>query len=43
MASGKTRSFEGSRPMETRLRLRVISRRVEDVGLRISFAIVGSV
>src|SRR5437899_2118539 len=39
IASGSTRSFEGSRPTDTRLRWSAISRREDDVGLTISLAI----
>jgi hypothetical protein len=42
IASGRTTSFDGSRPMETSARARGISRRAEDVGLTTSFAIDAS-
>src|SRR5688572_18183120 len=38
MASGSTRSLEGSRPMDTSVRASGISRREEDVGFTISRA-----
>src|SRR5688572_26104927 len=37
-ASGRTRSFDGSRPIESNVRAREISRRLDDVGFRINFA-----
>src|SRR5262245_6884421 len=40
MASGSTRSLEGSRPIESRDRGSRISRRVEDVGLTMSLAVL---
>src|SRR3982075_3649160 len=39
IASGRTTSFEGSRPIETIVRASAISRREEEVGLMISLAI----
>src|SRR5262249_21281790 len=42
MASGSTTSLEGSRPIETIVRASAISRREEEVGLMISFAIAAA-
>src|SRR5688572_32281491 len=42
IASGSTTSFDGSRPIDMRVRLKGISRREEEVGFTISFAMTGS-
>jgi hypothetical protein len=42
MASGRTMSFPGSRPIDRRERGRAISRREDEVGLTMSFAMEGN-